>query len=171
MEEQTNTTTTRAGLRYGLIFGLIGIIHMLVANMTNMEKQLNIIGWVIGIAMIVMAMLYFRSNNGGLMTYGQGVSTGMAASGVSSVIGSFFFFIYIRFIDNGYIKKQLENARIELEKNPDMPDDQINTALEMTSKFMTPELLFIGGLIASLIFGLVVSLIVAAILKKENKEF
>ncbi len=171
MEEQTNTTTTRAGLRYGLIFGLISIINMLVVNMTNMEKPLGFIAWVIGIAMIVMAMLYFRSNNGGLMRYGQGVSTGMAASGVSSVMGSFFFFIYIRFIDTGYIKKLLENTRTELEKNPDLSDDQVNATLEMSSKFMTPELMFIFGLIISLIFGLVISLIVAAILKKENKEF
>ena len=171
MENETNTTTTRAGLRYGLIFGLISVIDMLVVNMINMEKQLNFIAWLIGITMIVMAMLYFRSNNNGLMTYGQGVSTGMAATGVSSVIGSFFFFVYVRFIDNGYIKKQLENTRIELEKSPDLSDDQVNAALEMTSKFMTPELMFIFGLIFSLIFGLVVSLIVAAILKKESQEF
>ncbi len=171
MEEQTNITTTRAGIRYGLIFALISIINMLVVNMTNMEKPLGFIVWVIGITMIVMAMLYFLSNNDGLMRYGQGVSTGMAASGVSSVLSSFFFFVYVRFIDTGYIKKQLEMSRVELEKSPDLSDDQVNAALEMSSKFMTPELLFLFGLIGSLIFGLIISLIVAAILKKENKEF
>ena len=171
MEEQTNITTTRAGLRYGLIFGLISIIDMFIVNMANMEKTLGFLAWIIGIAMIVMAMLYYRSNNNGLMTYGQGISTGMAATGVSSVISSIFFMIYIRFVDNGYIKKQIEMSRVELEKNPDLSDEQINAALEMSSKFMTPELLFLFGLIGALLFGLIISLIVAAVLKKESKEF
>ena len=171
MEEQTSTTTTRAGVRYGLIFALINIVDVLVVNMFNLEKTLGFLAWIIAIAMTVMAMLYYRSNNNGLMTYGQGLSTGMAATGVASVIGSIFFLIYIRFIDTGYIKKQIDMSRIEMEKNPNLSDEQVNAALEMSSKLMTPEIMFIFGLIGSLLIGLIISLIVAAILKKEDKTF
>ena len=169
MEEQTNTTTTRAGLRYGLIFGLISVISMLIKYMAHLEKIFSLFDWTYFIIMVVMALLYYRSNNNGLMTYGQGVSTGMAATGVASIIRAFGHLIYISFIDKDYTRRQLDLLRIELEKNPDISDEQINQMLSMGSS--APTLAFLGMIFGLLLLGLVISLIVAAILKKENKEF
>ena len=167
MEEQTNTTTTRAGLRYGLIFGLICIVSMLIEYMAHLEKIFGLFDWTYFIIMVVMALLYYRSNNNGLMTYGQGVSTGMAATGIASIMSAFGHLIYTKFIDTDYTKRQLDLARIEMEKNPNVSDEQISQILSMSSPILT----FLGIIFGLMIFGLIISLIVAAILKKENKEF
>ena len=169
MEEQANITTTRAGLRYGLIFGLISIVSMLIEYMAHLEKIFGLFDWLYFIVMIVMALLYYRSNNKELMTYGQGLSTGMAATGVASIMCAFAHVIYTSFIDTDYNRRQLDIARIELEKNPNLSDEQISQFLSLSNVGATGT--FLAMIFILLLFGLIISLIVAAVLKKESKEF
>ncbi len=173
MEQQTNNTinvtTTRAGIRYGLIFGLISVISMLFEYMTKSEKIFGMFDWIYFVAMVVMALLYYRSNNNGLMTYKQGLSTGMAATGIASILAAFAHLLYTTIIDTDYTKNQLDLARIELEKNPNLTDEQISQVINMSN--IGAGGTFLAMVFGLLLFGLIISLIVAAILKKESEEF
>ena len=49
-----------------------------------------------------------------------------------------------------------------------LSDEQIQTAIQMQSKFMTPVMMTVMGFVSSLIIYALISLIFAATMKKEN---
>ena len=58
----------------------------------------------------------------------------------------------------------------EMEKKG-IPDDQIDKAMEMSKMFMSPGAMFVLGLLGSILIGFILSLIIAAIVKKDKAVF
>jgi flagellar biosynthesis protein FliQ len=50
----------------------------------------------------------------------------------------------------------------------DMSEEQIEQALEMSKKFMSPVMMTVFAYLGSLFFGLIISLVLAAVNKREN---
>ncbi|MBA9079324.1 MULTISPECIES: DUF4199 domain-containing protein [Rufibacter] len=171
MTEQT-TSPSSVGVRYGLITGFISVIFSLVLYVTEMHqnKWMSVLSILILVAGIVMAHSYFKKENMGFMSYGQGLGIGVILSAVAGVLGSIFTFVYVKFIDTGFLEKA-RNAQIEeMEKNG-MSDDQIEQAMNMAEKFSGPGMMLVMGIVGSVVIGLIISLIVAAIMKKSRPEF
>jgi hypothetical protein len=52
-----------------------------------------------------------------------------------------------------------------------MDDSQIDQAMELSQKFMSPGIVFVMGVFGYIVMGFVISLIVAAIIRKEKPVF
>ncbi len=52
--------------------------------------------------------------------------------------------------------------------NPEMSEDQLETALAMTEKFTTPVMMMVMGFITYTVLSAVISLIASIFLKKED---
>ena len=128
MNEQT-VSPGSVGVRYGIITGFVSIIYSLVLYMTglHLNKGLSYLGTIIPIVGIVMAYLYYKRENGGFMSYGQGLGTGTILATVSGVLSGTFTYIYMKFID-GNILEQIRNASIEEMENKGMSEEQIEQA-------------------------------------------
>ena len=74
------------------------------------------------------------------------------------------------YVDDGFITYTLENAETEM-YNAGTPDDQIESALSITRKIMSPGVLSIIGIFTTTFLGFIISLIAAAFLKKEADPF
>jgi uncharacterized integral membrane protein len=160
------------GLRYGLLTGIVSIILSAVMYMTNTEQSpLRYLGYLILIGGILMAHQYFKRNNSGFMSFGQGVSIGTTLSAVVGVLSAIFFYIYASFIDNGFINRMVETSRAEMESSGKYSDEQIDQAMAMSQKFMTMPAIAGMAVIGSIIFGLIVSLIISAFTKHTRPEF
>ena len=169
MEEKV--TTSQIGLRYGLITGLVLIVYSLILNMTGMvgNQALGWINYLIILVGIVMAHNAFKKGGDGFMSYGQGLGIGTILSLVGGIMSGVFAFIYMKFIDSSLLQT-INDEAMEKMQEKGMNEDQIDQAMKVTSKFMTPTAILLLAIVGSVIIGFIISLIVSAITKKNNPE-
>ncbi len=160
-------------MRYGLISGVISIVYSLILNITDLaftNKALSWVSFIILVAAIVLAMREFKRQNGGFMSYGQGLGIGTLVAVISSILGGIFMYIYVKFVDSGYMDKMRDMQVAELESKG-MNDEQIDQAIAISDKMMTPEMMVVFAIIGGLVFGFILSLIISAIMKRNRPEF
>lgn len=170
MENQT--TTTRTALKWGVILGIIFILYstgiMLSGRLGN--KPLSYLSFIILAGGIYFAIREFKSENLGFISFGQGLGLGTLTSVVASMISGFYSTAYTKFIDPS-IPDQMLKVQIQDMEQRGYSDDQIEQALEMTQLFRNPGFSFIFVLFISILAGFVLSLIIAAIMKKDKPVF
>ncbi|GAB3891459.1 hypothetical protein GCM10028803_03290 [Larkinella knui] len=170
MEEKPSTA--RLALKWGLISGVIFMVYTTVINLTGQfsNTALPWLSLLISIVLIVMAMREFRTLNGGFMSFGEGVSLGTLLSVISGLISITYNLIYTTFIDPTIRQQMLDNAREQME-NRGMADEQIEQAMEFTEKIQSPGLQFLVGILFAAIFGVLISLIAAAFIRRNKPPF
>ncbi|MGA0559049.1 DUF4199 domain-containing protein [Larkinella sp. VNQ87] len=167
MEEKPSTA--RLALKWGVISGVISMIFTTVVNLTGQFTHSAVpwISLVIAVVIIVLAMREYRTLNGGFMSYGEGVSLGALLSIISALVSITYSLIYTTFIDPTIRQQIMDKAREDLE-NRGMADDQIEQAMSFTEKLQSPGMQFVFGIIFAGIFGLLISLVVAAFLRRKK---
>lgn len=175
MEETTvpPVSTRSVGIRYGLIMGVIGIALFVIFIAAGVDIQgparwLNVLVLAV---VIFLAHKYFKENGDGYMTIGQGTGIGFWMCLVSSSLSSVFTYVYVKFIDTGFIQQMMDKTREGMEEKGTMSEEQVDQAMAMTAKFMTPEMMLILGLVFGVIFGVIVALIVSLFTQKKNEAF
>ena len=168
MEEKL--TVKQLGLKYGIYLALVSIIYSLILQIFGLaaNRALGYIGFVFLIIALLLAHRDFKRSNE-FMSYSQGLGISMIIVTISTVLGSIFSYIYIKFVDDS-ILDQIKEQTIESLESRGLSDAQIEQTLEIQSKFSSPEMILVFGLIAGIIFGFIISLIVTAITKKSNPE-
>ena len=121
----------------------------------------------VGIVFVVKARRDKDLN--GFISFGEGFKTGFFMSFLTSLIVSVFSLIMLKFIAPDMVDNVLKVTEQRM-VDKGLSDDQVNMAMEMTRKFMTPTWMFIAGLVLFTLFGTVASLIVAAIFRKEPQQ-
>lgn len=174
---ETNTqlrlSTSAVAVRYGLLTGIVSIIYTFLILATGQvgNSALGFLGLLILIGGIVLAQRTFRAANGGFMSYSEGLGIGMLVSLVSGLLSSVFSYAYREFIDPSVTQQIVDQTRAKLEQGGNMSDEQIDQAIAMSQKFSTGPISLVTGVIASLIGGLILSLIISAIMKRTQPEF
>lgn len=174
MEESTtpSITTRSVGIRYGLILSVISIAYFIILTVTGVDMTSGAGRWssiIFYAAVIYLAHKYYKDNGDGFMTYGQGFSISFWISLISSVIYTVFFYIYIKFIDSSFVQ-MIKDKQMEQMQERGMSDEQIDQAMKMAGAFMTPEAMFVFGLIGGIIFILICGLIVGIFTQKKSPE-
>lgn len=86
------------------------------------------------------------------------------------LISIIFDFSYKKYIDPNLIDMQLEMTREQYE-SMGMSEEQIEMALEKAQSYMSSGMAVLFGMISILVIGLIVSLIMSAVLKKDKPVF
>lgn len=170
MENQT--TTSRTALKWGVIIGIVNILYStatMVSGQIGNQALGYIVYLIIGVG-IYFALNDFKKENFGFISFGQGLGLGTMMSAIVGIISSFYSFAYMKFIDSSIPDSILKNAEREMEKKG-LPDDQIEQAMEYSKMFMSPGFMFVVGVFFMIILGFVLSLIIAAIMKKDKPVF
>jgi hypothetical protein len=170
MEEQFPPTPARVALKWGLILGIATIVYSVILFMTDNigNRELGFISYALIIVGIILAMREFRGVNAGYMTYGEGLTVGTLTAAISGLLGSLFSVFYTTVIDTGFMERMMEKTREQLEEQGKMSDEQIDQSIEIMQKFQTPGLLFIFGLLGTVLMGLLFSLIIAAFMRRNK---
>lgn len=159
-------------MKYGVLGSVVIMVYSTILNVAGLSqnKVLSSLSFVFMLVAIVLAMKDFKEKNGGFMTYGEGLGLGSLTSAVMGLLSSAFTMFYIQFIDNTLLAQGLDQVREDMEKRG-MDDAQIDQAMELSQKFMSPGVVFVMGVIGYVVMGFIVTLIIAAIMRRDKPVF
>jgi hypothetical protein len=177
MENQT-TSPSLIMLKWGAIGGLLSFIFTLITKFTGLEDDFSeTLGWVstiftliINVTILVLALREVREENDGFMSYGQGLGSSTLLGAIWGVIAGGFNYIYLQFIDQGVVQKQLDLARERLE-DQGLTESQIEDAEKITKMMMGPGVQFVMVVVVTIVFMFILGLIVSGVLKREKSVF
>ncbi len=174
MENQT-ASVKKIALNFGILLALLSIVLQVISYVLDVHIDrpwwLTVLQLAISIGVIVYGIKAYKTANAGYLTLGQALKTGLAISLVAGIIAVIFNFIFINYIDPEFVQKTLEFSREQmLEQNPDMPQEQIDMAMGMSEKFMSPLIMSAFAMIATLFFGFIISLFAGLAMKKNPPQ-
>lgn len=170
MEEKTSTA--RVALKYGVVTAVVTMVYSTILNVSGLGQNRWLAGltYAFLLVAIFLAMKEFREKNKGYISYGEGLGLGSLLSAVYGFLSAVFTIFYIQFIDNSSIAQGLDQLREDLERQG-KDDAQIEQVIEMSQKMMSPGIMFMSVVVVTLISGFIISLIAAAIMRKEKPVF
>ena len=90
---------------------------------------------------------------------------------VGGILSVLYNQVFINFIEPDFMENMMKVGEQKmLEQNPNITDEQLEMAKGMQEKMSSPLIGAAMGIVASLFFGFIVSLIGGLILKKSDEE-
>ncbi len=167
--EETRNDLLKHSATYGAIIGFALIIYSVLLYILDlsMSRSLGYLSFLIIIGGIYVGIKNFRENEPDkAISYGRAVGVGVLICVFFGFLASVFTYLQFRFIDPGLVDKMVEIAEEKmLEKG--LPEDMIEMQITGMSKMFSPGLMAIFGFFSHLFWGTIISLILAAILKRE----
>ena len=158
---------------FGLILGLTIVIYTLVLQFLG-ASQNRVAGWGSIAFMSVAVHMGTKSLRDkfqeGYISYGRSVGSGMLIAIFASIIQAFFIYIFYAYISPESLQEifiAMENAMIEKGSS----DEEIEMSISMLKKFTGPTSIAVSTIFGSAFWGLVISLITSAFLKREKNIF
>ena len=174
MENQNSSK--KVMLTYGIYLGVATIIVSLLnysfGNVYQPHWIISVVNILLMVAFIALGIKAFKESNGGFLKLGESIKVGLGIALIGAIIGIIYLFVFINVIEPDFMTKLADfQQQVMYEKFPDMPEEQLEKALEMSKKFSTPTMMALMSIVGSLFFGLIISLISGAIMKKEENQY
>ncbi|MEZ4875779.1 MAG: DUF4199 domain-containing protein [Flavobacteriaceae bacterium] len=165
----------KIALTYGLLLGLASIALSVVTYVMGVHLErpwwVSVLGLIIMVAFIALGLKAFKGDNGGFLSVGEALKVGLAISVIAGILGAIYNYLFVAVIEPDFVSQMLEVTRNQMiEKNPEMTEEQMNMALGMTEKFMSPGIMSAMSIIVTLFFGFIISLISGLIMKQNRPE-
>ena len=160
-------------LKWGLITGLVSLIFTLYGFVTESFGNFMItllVSLIISVLGIVFALREFRTKNGGYMKYGQGLLLGISTMVISSILSGLFAMLYMQFVDPTIAEKMVD-ATLEQMSGFGIDESALEEQRDTILAENTPLNQLWGALKNGLFGGLILSLIISAIMKRNRPEF
>lgn len=180
MENTTESTASSSliALKYGFISGLLSFLFSTIVSVMGWAESFQeSIGWISSIWTLLLSVTItllcareFREQNEGYIGYGQGLGLSTLLGAISGLVGGGFNYVYIEFIDNSVIQRQLDLALAKME-DQGLSGSVLRNAEDLMRLLSHPGIQFVSLVISSIVFGFFVGLIVSAIVKREKPIF
>ena len=174
---EQNQTISKFSINPGLMLGGIMVLISVVTYITGLDPIENSwVGWIsylfMGIVFFYFQKEYRDSQNDGFLSLGEAVKLGVTIAVVASIIAAIYNVIFTQLIEPGYMEKILLKVEEQmLEKNPDMPQSQIDMTLDIARKMQSPYITVPMTIVVNAIFGLIIALFTGFFTKKNNPAF
>ncbi len=162
-------------VRLGLLGAAVFVVYGLLANLTGFSIPTSIgkslLNGVVAIGLTIGLVIYIIRQHrdkelGGYISFGRAFLVAFVALLIASLISGIFNFIYVSYIDPGYLDSIL-SATEEMMTSMGAPADIVDQEMAKMREKMTPT----GFLTQSLTYGIigsaVIALISAAIMKRK----
>ncbi|MBI2497694.1 MAG: DUF4199 domain-containing protein [Opitutae bacterium] len=159
---------------YALTLTICGAVLNLLLYFTGFQTEklatgqyLQWIGFVIMVAVLWLGIKAVREESEGrCLTYGQGVGAGVLISLYSGLMNSVYTYIHFKFVNPEFVDYQLALIR-EKWAAAGLSDGQMEQAEKVTRMLMGPGVQACLAPIIAVLFGLILSLIISAFLKRN----
>jgi len=174
MEDQ-KASVKKIATTYGVIWGLLSIALSVITYVTDnyLERPwwITVLSTAITIGVIVYGLKAYKQENEGFLSVAESLKIGLAISLIAGIIATIYGYIFMTVIEPDFANQMLEAAREQMiTQNPDMGQEQIDLAMGITEKMMEPWIMTAMGMIFTLFFGFIVSLIAGLVMKQNRPE-
>ncbi|MFW6257830.1 MAG: DUF4199 domain-containing protein [Prolixibacteraceae bacterium] len=157
-----------SGVYVGIALILISVIYYVSGNVFSKSAQW--VGYLVMTGGVIFAQLSYRKSLGGFMTYGQALLVGVLAMLFAAVLSGIYTWFLYSVVDPS-LQEQLQLATEEqLVKQGNIPEDQLEAAVEMTAKFQNPVMLMLIAIFGGTFIGLIISLITSIFTQKKPSD-
>lgn len=162
---------------YAVTFGIIMIVELVVMYILKPDPIEN--GWIGTVnnilnffvftsLFITLACNNYKKANGGYITFGQCLKIGVGVCALAALLYAVFYFIFTLIFPE-FIPDAIEQIkRVTVNTNPNMTSEQLEMSISVMEKMMSPYVAGPISIVMYSFFGLIISLIIGAIIKKEN---
>lgn len=171
MENQVNSKNliVNKGLTLGAAMVLFSLVMYATGNLLEPHWSGSLITSVLFIGIVVWGIKSFKSENGGFLSWGQGVKIGVGIAILAGLINVVYTYVLMNFIEPDLMNQMME-VQNQMYIDAGMTEEQIENTNEMSKKFQSPGITAAMGIIAYAIGGFIVSAIGAAIMKKSEEN-
>jgi hypothetical protein len=168
--ENTQPTTGKYSLNFGLLLGAIGVAFQLMlffvdAHTDTQNPVVTVVNIVLSVSVIFWGILSYKKANGGYLKIGEALKMGAGIALISGIISLLYMLLLNNVLDPEYASKMMDLRFAEAVEQGNMTSDQIEQAKEMSLKFFWVSYPMI--LIVSVLFGLIIGLVGGLIFKKS----
>ena len=164
-------------IKYGLIISVISILISLIYYIFDIEMFNTmsmianmVIGLLVGVLFFIIGIKNFRNNGlGGKITFGQAFLQGLTIGIIGYVIIAIYNYVFNAFIAPEWGPNQVEGFYNWME-GFGLPDEALDEAVEEFKESMTPIGMTLSTLKSGAFMSVIVSLIVAASIKKDTTQ-
>ncbi|MBI5917625.1 MAG: DUF4199 domain-containing protein [Bacteroidetes bacterium] len=164
-------------LRYGIIGGVLIAMAGLIFNLTGLSDPSkqggagNTVAAIVNYGLMIGTIILVIKNHrdadlGGYITFGRSIGVGTATGLILGVVGAIWTYIFFTFIDPGLVDQIREMAYDQAIERGSTPE-QMEQAKGFMEFFTSPGFFTLAVLFGGVIFGVIVSLIAGAIMKKD----
>lgn len=163
-------------IKFGLYTSTAYILFQLLLWALDLQViwWISMLGYVIIIGGIILAIRNYRDKlNNGFISFGNAFLTGFIVSILLAILGVFFSWILMTYIDPGLAERILSMTEETLiEKG--LSDEMIEQQMQMQRNMMTGSMQYVAyiiGFVSTVGIATIISLICAAILKRNDDSF
>lgn len=166
--ESQKVSSSKPAIKWALIYAATSIVLTYAYQFLNIDytSPVRYFNFVIFIAFAFLAQVELRNLLGGYATFGEEFLTGFLYSVFSSIIIAIFTYVYFTYLSPEIYQQVLDVQRQKL-IDKGLSSDQIDTAMSITRKYGT-LITAVSIVFGSAFFGAIISLIGAAIFKKDK---
>jgi uncharacterized membrane protein YcjF (UPF0283 family) len=170
--EEKPVSLWKSSLTYGLYLGIAMILVSVVyyATGNTFAKSTQWISYIVIIAGVILAQFSYRKSLGDVMTYGQALGVGVLTMVFAAVISGFYTYLLYGIIDPSLQDQLRLSIEEQIVKQGKVPEEQIDMAVEMATKFQKPAIMFVMAIFSGAFVGLIISLITSIFTKKNPTE-
>ncbi|MGV8994804.1 MAG: DUF4199 domain-containing protein [Flavobacterium sp.] len=179
MNDITTQSPAKAGLTLGLIFGLIMIFETIIGYVMNIDPVayptygliLNFLNYLIlPLSFIYIGCTNFKKMNGGFASFGECLKVGVSICVIAGLVAAIFSVVFNAIFPE-YVEELIRKTRaVMLSSDSNMTEDQVEMAIGVTRKFMSPYIAIPSTMAIYAFIGLIYSLIVGAIVKNDRNQ-
>jgi ABC-type tungstate transport system substrate-binding protein len=156
----------------GIIVALVSIVISLVLQFTiedmQVRQNMGYVTWIVLIGLIIYFGIQYRTRFGDSgFPYGKAFVYLFYILLISSALSVVYMYVNFTIIDPASVEQAKELAAEPLYNNPDLTDEQIEQAISMQEKMMTPVWMTIWGSLGMLVFSAIGALVGAIFVKKN----
>lgn len=179
---ENTTSPAKSGLLYGILFGAIMILEFVLGYVMDIDPTtnkgygiaINVLNYIIlPFAFIFLGCTNYKMKiNSGFISFGNclkiGVSICIIAGLSFAIFSAVFNMILPEYMEGIYRKVEIMMSQT----NPEVTAEQAKMGIDMMKKFSSPAFAIPITLVMFAFIGLIHSLIVGAIVKKDpNQSF
>ena len=163
----------KPSVKYGLVVASTGILLSLIIYIIGLDKTDTgkYLGWLNIPIMIVLMVVAIKETRekffGGYISFGQAFKTVAVMVVISAAITAVYTYFYFTAINPSMVDYIHEQQYAEF-LDQGMSDQEIERAMQMSSKFTSPGAMTIWTFVGGTVIGLIIGAIVSAIVKKPD---
>jgi len=167
--ETTAPSKSSVAIKWTIFSFLTSIILTYAFQFAGISQTsgLKYITFIPYIAFLLLAQKEYRDKSNGFMTYGEGFMTGFLFAIYTAILSTVFMYLYYKMLSPGTYEEIVKSTQSQMMAKG--LDEE--TAAKMTATYASITFLTIATLIGGIVTGSIISLIGAAIFKKERTAF